>query len=178
MVEDGEDRVARAPSRSQKKRDAQAVARLGLRLIELGPSELSPLPLDEALRAEILVARRLTKNARSRQLRLLAKMLRERDLSELLAALSRGDRAHRLRVAVEQLSEEWRGRLMEEGDLALSPFLQAYPAADSGLIRALMRQIRKLPEGARKVRAKRELLRAIRQACQPEAPGVGSDLEP
>lgn len=165
MVKDGEGQGVRQPSRSQKKREAQEVARLGLRLVGLTAAELDSLPLDEALRAEVRVGQRLTKNARSRQLRLLAKMLRERDVGELVAALSRGDRVHHARIAIEQASERWRIRFLEEGDPALSDFLREYPGVEPGGLRVLMRQARALPEGARKVRARRELLRAIRDAC-------------
>ena len=175
MVEDGEEHGARAPSRSQKKREAQEVARLGLRLVGLTSAELDSLPLDEVLRAEVRVGQRLTKNARSRQLRLLAKMLRERDLGELVAALSRGDRVHHARVAIEQHSERWRIRLLEEGDSALADFLRDYPGAEPSALRALVRQARSLPEGARKVRAKRTLLRAIRDACALLEPQENAD---
>lgn len=169
--DDHVDDRARPKSRSQKKRDAQAVGRLGQRLLGLKAHELESLPLDEALRAEILDGQRLTKNARSRQLRLIAKMLRERETDDIEAALRGADAVSGAQVAAEQASERWRARLLEEGDAALTDLLREHPTADAGLLRALMRQSAKLPEGARRVRVRRELLRAIRALyARPAAP--------
>jgi len=149
-------------SRSQKKRDAQAFTDLGLQLVERNAEELAGLPLDEDVREAIAECRRLTKNARSRQLRWIGKLLRERGVEGLDARLAQFSQAQRAEAAAEQQNEHWRSRLLSEGNDALTEFVEAWPAADPKALRALVRQAVRTPEGARSVRARRELLRAVR----------------
>lgn len=149
-------------SRSQKKREAHALHDVGEALVGLSDKALSALPLDEALRQEILTCRPLKKNARSRQLRLIAKLLRHTDTNEIEARLSEASAQHGRSVAREQGNEAWRTRLLDEGDAALAQFVEEYPQADVTALRQLIRAARHTPETARTVRARRELLRAVR----------------
>jgi len=149
-------------SRSQKKRDAAALGDIGLRLVGMHEAELAALPLDEELRREIQVCRSLTKNARSRQLRLIAKLLREGDAAPLAAALERSSHASREHVAAEREVELWRRRLLEEGDDALTRFIALHPGADRGELRNLVRRAVGASSEITRTRARRELLRAIR----------------
>jgi len=149
-------------SRSQKKRDAQALTDLGLQLVERGEEALAGLPLDDDLREAIAECRRLTKNARSRQLRWIGKLLRERGVEGLDARLAQLSQVQRAEAAAEQQNEHWRSRLLTGGNDALTEFVEAWPVADPKALRALIRQALRTPEGARSVRARRELLRAVR----------------
>ena len=75
------------PSRSQRKRDVEAITGLGQRLTELSPSALSQLELDEELLEEIHACEKLRRSARNRQIKLIGKMLRSRDHEAILEAL-------------------------------------------------------------------------------------------
>lgn len=150
------------PSRSQLKREAHAVTAFGERLVELRPAELQSLPLDDELREEIETCRGLTKNARLRQLRLIARLLRARDLRAMQEALDGIDGRHRATVQAEKAAEAWRTRLLEAGDAALGELLADHPDADRQLLRQLMRAAGGPAESARTKRARRELLRAVR----------------
>lgn len=154
------------PSRSQLKRDAEAVRKLGERLTEMTLPQRSKLPLDDELLAAIDECRKLKRNARLRQLRQLGAMLRSRDLQPLREALGEVAGVTATSVAIDQQAESWRTRLLDGGDSALTELLDAHPAADGQRIRQLARQARSLTdknaEGARAKRARRELLRALR----------------
>jgi len=154
------------PSRSQLKRDAEAVRKLGERLTQMTDVQLSRLPLDEDLRDAIAECHGLKKNARLRQLRSLGAMMRGRDLQPLREALGEVNGVLGAVVAVDQQAESWRTRLLADGDTALAELLDAHPNADGQRIRQLARQARSLtarqPEGAQAKRARRELLRALR----------------
>lgn len=159
---DGRIRWAR-PSKSQRKRDATKVTEFGERLVELRPAELAKIPMDDEMRQEVERCRGLKKNARLRQLRLIAKMLRERDLTDLQGAVDGVDGKHRLAVQIEKAAEAWRARLIEHGDGALKELLTQQPGADRQQLRQLMRGACGPAESGRTTRARRELLRALRE---------------
>ncbi len=73
------------PSRSQKRREASAVSDLALHLVNLPKARLAALGLEEELRDAIELCARLNKGARARQLRLVAKLLRDLPPGELSA---------------------------------------------------------------------------------------------
>ncbi len=75
-------------SKSEIKRDAEALKKLGVELIELGKKTLNSIPLDEDLRAAIELAQRIKKEGRRRQVQLIGKMLRVRDCKSIKSALS------------------------------------------------------------------------------------------
>ncbi|WP_297116495.1 ribosome biogenesis factor YjgA, partial [uncultured Enterobacter sp.] len=66
-------------SKSEIKRDAEELKRLGAELVDLGKNSLDKIPLDEQLRDAIELAQRIKKEGRRRQLQLIGKMLRQRD---------------------------------------------------------------------------------------------------
>jgi len=77
-------------SRSEKKRQAVRVEKLAGELAGLSPTEIKKLPIDDFLKQEILALLKLQTGARKRQIKFIAKELREheqiyRDLSAYLA---------------------------------------------------------------------------------------------
>jgi ribosome-associated protein len=72
-------------SRTQKKREAKSVETLAKALADLSPHEIGLLPVDSAVREEIFKAKTMVSHgARRRQIKLLSKMLRDRELSPLI----------------------------------------------------------------------------------------------
>ena len=70
-------------SRTEKKRRARNLEQLGAELAELSPQEISKLPCDQFIRDEIMAVRDLKAGARKRQLKYLAKNLRQMDAEPL-----------------------------------------------------------------------------------------------
>ena len=160
----------RGPSRSQQKRDADKIARLGRKLVELKQAELEALSLDPELLQAVATCRTLKKGALSRQLRLIAKLLRERDAAALGDALGTDGKRKRDSVLEEQEYQYYRTRLLAEGDPVLDEFCQNFglvlqPQARREL-RQLVRASRKEPPDAKGQRAKRLLLRKLRELAR------------
>lgn len=148
-------------SRSQLKREARAVYDMGEQLAQLPEAELAKLDLDEDLADAVRACRPLKKNARLRQLRFVAKLMRAMDTAPIAARLDQRHARHGAAAAEEQANEAWRRRLLDEGDPALSDLVNTYPQADRSELRALMRSARR-PEARGATTARRTLLRAIR----------------
>ena len=77
----------RGPSKSQKKREARAVADIGSILVRLRKSDLEKLPLDDDLKQAIVSCQNMKKGAYARQLRYIGKQLNAMDVEPLLAAM-------------------------------------------------------------------------------------------
>ncbi len=87
-------------SKSEIKRDAEELKRLGAELVDLGKNSLDKIPLDEDLRNAIELAQRIKKEGRRRQLQLIGKMLRQRDEDPIRQALDKLKNRHNQQVAL------------------------------------------------------------------------------
>ncbi len=130
-------------SKSQLKREANALQELGEELMELAPADLERIPMEDSLREAILDARAMTKGALKRQRQLIGKLMRGTDPEPIIKAL-----AARRQKAMESVRrfhqlEELRDQLIESGDQAMSDVLESYPHADRQQLRQLTRQAQK-----------------------------------
>ncbi|HRQ35789.1 MAG TPA: ribosome biogenesis factor YjgA [Chiayiivirga sp.] len=161
-----------SPSRSQKRREALDVLALAERLVELPDGQLAAVALPDDLRELVRDSRRITAQiARKRQLQFLAKaMRREEDdvLDAIRGALDKDRDQSRRETAELHRLEDWRERLLEDGDEALAELLDQYPAADRQLVRQLVRNARLEREKQRPPRAFRELFRVLRALVAEE----------
>ncbi|MFO5600388.1 ribosome biogenesis factor YjgA, partial [Klebsiella pneumoniae] len=87
-VEDEDDEIIWV-SKSEIKRDAEELKRLGAELVDLGKNALDKIPLDTDLRDAIELAQRIKKEGRRRQLQLIGKMLRNRDVDRIRQAMAK-----------------------------------------------------------------------------------------
>lgn len=154
---------AERPNKSAGKRTMQSLQSLADRLLQLGPGHWQSLGLSDRLQQALHEGRRLTSlSARRRQQRYLAKLLslEERqaaiDLVQTLDAKHEADnlRFHRL--------EQWRERLLTEGDTALAELLHQHPHADRQTLRQLMRQAQKEASSGKPPAAARKLFKVLR----------------
>ena len=80
------------PSKSQRKRDAQALQTLGIQLVALSAAQLARLALPETLHEAVLAAQRMrTHGARTRQRQYIGTLMRQLEpttLSRIRAALT------------------------------------------------------------------------------------------
>jgi ribosome-associated protein len=72
------------PSKSQRKRDAQALQALGAQLVALSPGHLAQLHLPDALREAVVAAQGMRSHgARTRQMQYIGKLMRQLDPASL-----------------------------------------------------------------------------------------------
>jgi ribosome-associated protein len=153
-------------SRSQQRREALDVLALAQRLVALSPSQLAKLPIPEPLLPHIDDTQRITSHiARKRQMAFLAKQMRREDdeaLDAIRDALDAGGEAARQEAALLHRAEDWRERLLEEGDEALAELLSQHPGADRQQLRQLVRNTLDERKRNKPPHAFRELFRAVR----------------
>ncbi|MFK8839045.1 ribosome biogenesis factor YjgA, partial [Klebsiella michiganensis] len=74
------------------------------------------IPLDADLRAAIELAQRIKMEGRRRQLQLIGKMLRQRDVEPIRQALDKLKNRHNQQVVLFHKLENLRDRLIDQGD--------------------------------------------------------------
>ena len=153
------------PSKSEKKRRANAAQDLGEVLIALREPDLAALQLPATLLEAVREARRIRSRAAAvRQRQYIGKLMRQIDpepIRQTLAARSEKDAQETQRF---KRAEQWRARLVDEGDAALEALAALRPGLDRSHWAALAAAARaEQPAGtARQGPAGRALFRALR----------------
>lgn len=167
-------------SRSENRRQALEVLALGEQLVGLTPAQLAKLPIPEDLMPHIEYTKRITSHgARKRQLAFLAKQMRRQSDETLQAirdVLDASSEVSRREVAQMHRVEQWRERLLSQGDAALAELIAQFPDADRQQLRTLVRNA--LAEKARNKppRAFRELFQVLRELlASGAADGLAED---
>ena len=153
-------------SKSEIKRDAEELKRLGAELVDLGKNSLDKIPLDERLRTEIELAQRIKKEGRRRQLQLIGKLLRSIDVEPIRVALDKLNNRHNQQVALFHKLEMLRDRLIEQGDEAMGDVIALYPDADRQQLRSMIRNAQKEKAGSKPPKSARQIFQYLRELAE------------
>lgn len=158
-------------SKTQLKREAAAMHDLGLKLVKMGSNTLKQLPLDEELLTNIKLAQKIANKREGyrRQLQYLGKLLRQRDTDELLLAIDKIENRALYEAAHFHALEQWRDRILQQGDDGIQAFLDQYPHADRQQLRQWVRQAKKEQEQNKPPAAARALFKYIRGVAETAA---------
>ncbi|MEW5769549.1 MAG: ribosome biogenesis factor YjgA [Pseudomonadota bacterium] len=152
------------PSKSQRKRDANALQDMGRELVKLSRERLEKFDLPDALRAEVLEAKRITSHgAIRRQMQLIGKLMRDVDAEHIAEQLAevRGE-SDTAKAAFHAL-EQWRERLLAD-DRAVTDWLTGHPDTDAQQLRQLIRNARKEAAENKPPKSSRALFRLLRDS--------------
>jgi len=153
-------------SKSEIKRDAEELKDLGAEIVELGKNALDKIPLDEDLRAAVELAQKIKKEGRRRQMQLIGKMLRQRDVEPIRQALDKLKNRHNQQVALFHKLEQLRDRLVDEGDDVVAEVLNLWPDADRQQLRSLIRNAKKEKEGNKPPKSSRLIFQYLRELAE------------
>ena len=137
-------------SKSEIKRDAEALKKLGEKLVELTPAKLDKIPLDD-------------------NLQYVGKLLRNTDVEPIQEALDKIENKHLQQQVVLHKLELLRDELIEQGDTALTRLLNDYPQADRQQLRNLIRSAKKEKEQNKPAKAYRELFQCLKEIFLTES---------
>jgi ribosome-associated protein len=159
-------------SKSQRKRECDAMQKLGEDLIKLKLSELEDLELNDALFAAIMEARKLqSRSALKRQRQYIGKLMRETNSSLIEKKLAAIQHRHDFSTARFRQTEHWRDRLLEGDNSAVTELIDAYPDTDRQLINQLVRQSRKEHEHNKPPASSRKLFKYLMELNEQHAVG-------
>ena len=151
-------------SRSQLKREANALQSLGEELVKLPASKLAKIPLPENLSDAIHEAHNIkSRGAHKRQLQYIGKIMRHIDAEPIRKTLDKLKDSSRQASARLHRLEEWRDRLIDEGDSVLAELLEERPQADRQHLRQLVRNAIREHKQNKPPRSAREIFRYLRE---------------
>jgi len=150
-------------SKTQKKQEAIMVAKLAQELLTLSPSLLDEAPCDTEILTEIKKTQKIKQfGARRRQVKYLAKLLRETGIEPLLDYMERVKNSKLKQNEIFHRLEELRDRIIheDEEEQALQEAKKEFPDLDSELVQNLARKYRL----TRNQRFLREIFRQLKIA--------------
>ena len=128
-------------SKSQKKRDAEGLKKIGVELVGLSMDKLDLLPLSEQLKRAIIEAKALKSHgAVKRQAALIGKLMRSAEYDAIIEAYTELLAEDSSQTARFHAVEHWRERLINDGKDALTQLVQACPSIDVQQLRQLIKK--------------------------------------
>lgn len=156
-------------SKSQIKREMEALQSLGQRLTELNSEQLNQVPMDDTLDDAIREFQRLKKNeAKRRQMQYIGRVMRsidEQHIDAISHAINRFDASQAEHTRLFHQIECWRDRLLTE-KTALTDYLCEHPEADAQHLRQLIRSAQKEQGKDKSQGGARKLFRYLRDISE------------
>lgn len=154
-------------SKSQRKRDALALQKLGERLLALGTDELAQLDIPVELEDALRFAHRLKKHgARRRQLQYIGALMREIDPTPIQRGLDRMTKGLQIKNEVFRQAERWRDELCSGSDAPLATITDRFPEADLKHLQKLVQDCRREQAASLPSRSARQLFRYLRSLLE------------
>lgn len=155
-------------SKTQLKKEADDLKKLGLELLDIGASQRKQIQLDDELLAAFAEADKINrkKDGFRRQIQFIGKLLRQRDVEPIKLALSKLKNAHLDDVQKFHKLEKLRDKLIDEGDPVVQEIVETYDTADRQKLRQLVRQAKKEQSQEKPPAASREIFKYLRQLSE------------
>ncbi|MCX8641128.1 MULTISPECIES: ribosome biogenesis factor YjgA [unclassified Gilliamella] len=164
-VDDIEDEIIYV-SKSEIKRDAEELKKLGIELVNLSKNELAKIPLDEDLLYAIELAQKIKKEGYRRQIQYIGKLLRNRDIEPITLALDKLKNRHNQQVAMFHKLEMLRDELIETGDAEM--IMDLYPNADRQQLRTFARIAKKELASNKPPKTARQIFQYLKELSDTE----------
>jgi len=130
-------------SKSQVKREREALKELGQELSNLPIKQLQLIPLDDNTRTAIIDVQKMKKGAMKRQLQHISSLLRDEDETAIRLALDKISLPHRQQVKAHHQLEEWRDALVAGEDSIIAELTNHFNDLDRQYLMQLARNARK-----------------------------------
>ena len=159
-----DDAIDDGPSKSQIKREDEAMQAVGARLVQLSRANINGLPVSDTLRDALHEFKRISsREAQRRHLKRVGKLLREHDVDAVTLALDKVSPDSALSMASTRAAERWCDRMLDDPRGELTAFIEQHPAVEVQRLRQLLRKAQKGADPDKPTPAQRELLKYVRQ---------------
>ncbi|WP_286237285.1 ribosome biogenesis factor YjgA [Neptuniibacter halophilus] len=155
------------PSKTEVKRQMHALQELGERLTRLNKDQLGKLELSDTLHNAIEEFHRIKSNgARKRHLQYIGKVMRNEDAEQIEQGIGLFEAGHQAHTQVFHRLEQWRDRLINEGNSALQAYINEHPSADVQHLRQLIRNAQKEQQQEKPPASARKLFKYLRDIAE------------
>ena len=174
-IAEDDDNLYDGPSKSQRKRDAEALQALGKELSELSREQRSQIELPENLSEAIdNLAKMKSFGARRRQLQLIGKLMRTLDATCVREAIDRATSKSKAAVVAQHRAEKARDAMIAT-DAALTEFIKNHSDIDVQRLRQTVRAARKEASLSKPPKSARELYRLLYALYLPKLELLAKD---
>ncbi len=149
-------------SKSQRKREMQALRDLVKHIVASRQVVLEKLPVEERVIEAIVDARRMKREALRRQIHHIANLLVHADTAALRRAVEDMHLPHRQDTEAFHALEQWRDRLLTGEREPLESFIEHHPSADRQHLRQLIRNAQKELQQQKPPKSSRALFKYLR----------------
>lgn len=157
-----DDALPAEPSKTQLKKEMQALQDLGAQLVALNRDQLAKVSMPDHLLTAVRDHQRFKKHeAKRRQLQYIGRLMRDVHAAPIQAALDDLNGVSAVEIARQHRIERQRERLLED-EAVLFEIADAHPGADLQRLRVLRRNALKERERDKAPRAFREIFRVLR----------------
>lgn len=151
-------------SKTQVKKEMTALQEFGVSLTDLNAQQLDRLPLEEALRKAIDMAKGLKqRSAKRRQLQYIGKLMRNTNYDELQQAYAEMQELEVQATRQHHLIEQWRDSLIQGDEQVLQGFINDFPQVDRQQLHQLVRAAKQEVSQEKPPASGRKLFRFIRE---------------
>ena len=130
-------------SKSQVKRELQALQALGKQLVELPDKQLIDVPISDKLRDAILAAKTMKHGALSRQFKYIGNLMPNEDEASIRKALDKSQQPHKDAINAFHVLEEWRDRLLQSDQALLDELALKFNELERQYVGQLIRNAKK-----------------------------------
>jgi ribosome-associated protein len=167
VEEDEFDPADLPPSKTRRKKDADALQQLGTDLLELPETDWVKLALPEPLVDALREMKRIySRSALKRQRQFIGRLMRDVDPEPIQQHFEQLRQKTRQQVQAHHALEQWRDRMIEEDDSVIEAYLQEHANADRQHLRQLVRQARKEHDQNKPPKSARALFRYLREMAE------------
>ena len=151
-------------SKTQLKAQMNELQKMGEALTELSPASLAKIPMDEELLDAVMLARRILRNKEGyrRQLQLIGKIMRHRDIQPIEQALLVIQNSHKKTTDAFHKIELLRDGLIQQGDEAIEAALLEHTQLERQKLRQYVRQAKKQQVENKPPKAARDLFKYLK----------------
>lgn len=151
-------------SRTQLKKEAAALQKMGEKLVTLSPDQLKRMELPAALMDAVRTVRTMkSRGARRRQMQYIGTIMRSVDVEPIEQALLEIEQGAYRQAREFHRIEAWRDQLVAGNDDAVNEILEAFPAADRQRLGQLARSARREKEKNAPPKSARNLFRYLKE---------------
>lgn len=151
-------------SKTQLKQASERLKKLGLELVDLTPGERSKIPLDDELLTAIELCTRINrkKDGFRRQIQLIGKRLRAREVDNIEIALANLKSSHSVANRHFHMLERLRDEIIADGNDGINTVITKYPQLERQKLRQMLRNAQKQTEHDKPPAAAREIFQYLR----------------
>ncbi len=151
-------------SKSQIKRDFAELQKLGEQLVTLKPAQISTFSLSQSMLDALEEYTRIkNRTAQHRHIRRIGKLLADEDVEAIRNSLQRLDSNHPEEKRRLKLIEQWRERLIADGDGAINDLANSYPDLDRHYLRQLIRAVHREQQAGKPTSTVRKIFKYLKE---------------